>query len=170
MEPVSLQEIKEYLRLDGNDHDVNLSGLIIAARMYCESFQNRTYMPRKYEYTMDTWQFPIYLPKPPFVSIDYFAFVDENGDNHYFNDYVIDSNDQYTKIVLKYNATVPNIRLSELGGIRIRYVAGYFNHAVPQNVKLAIMMFVAHRFENPEMDGIPVAVNHLLWQDRVVPI
>ena len=40
-EPVALEEIKEYLRIDGDDEDVLLTSLITAARCYCEDYQKQ---------------------------------------------------------------------------------------------------------------------------------
>ena len=40
-EPVALEEIKEYLRIDGDDEDVLLASLITAARCYCEDYQKQ---------------------------------------------------------------------------------------------------------------------------------
>lgn len=167
-EPVTLAEVKEYLRIDGNEHDNILFALISSARMYCEAFQNRLFATQTLDYTQDKWAFPIYLPKPPCNSVIYFAYIDEHDDYFYFNDYVIEMTPNYTKIVPKHNASIPTVRLREVGGIRIRYITGY--EFIPSHIKLAILLFIGHRFENPEVESVPAAVHHLLWPDRVVPV
>lgn len=167
-EPVTLAEVKEYLRLDGNEHDNILSALISSARMYCEAFQNRLFAPQTLEYTQDKWTFPIYLPKPPCISVSSFSYIDENDDVFYFNDYAVEMTPNYTKIVQKRNMALPTIALREVAGIRIRYTTGY--ETIPSHIKLAILLFIGHRFENPEVESVPAAVHHLLWPDRVVPV
>ena len=39
-EPVSLQEVKTYLRVDGEEEDTLLAGLIPVARQHCENYLN----------------------------------------------------------------------------------------------------------------------------------
>ena len=39
-EPVSLQEVKTYLRIDGEEEDSLLAGLIPVAREHCENYLN----------------------------------------------------------------------------------------------------------------------------------
>lgn len=170
-EPVTLEEIKQYLRLDGNEHDAILTALIIAARQYCEAYQNRSYITRTLEYIQDNWKFPMYLPNGPVQSVYSMTYTDSGGQTYPFMDFIADVEGENARIALFYNASVPTSPLQALAAIRIRYVAGYGDASqVPEPVKLAIKMFVAHRFENPEVDGIPQAVHYLLWPNRVVPI
>jgi hypothetical protein len=66
-EPLSLIEAKEHLRIDSNQEDGLLQNLIAAARGYCETFQNRSYLTQTLELWLD--EFPcedhIDLPRPP---------------------------------------------------------------------------------------------------------
>ena len=51
-EPVALEEIKEYLRIDGDDEDVLLTSLITAARCYCEDYQKQASCIQKLQLTL----------------------------------------------------------------------------------------------------------------------
>lgn len=51
-EPVALEEIKEYLRIDGDDEDVLLASLITAARCYCEDYQKQASCIQKLQLTL----------------------------------------------------------------------------------------------------------------------
>lgn len=66
-EPVTLQEAKDHLRVDSDDEDLHITRLIKAARVDCENYQNRSYMPQTWELWQDA--FPdkddIVLPRPP---------------------------------------------------------------------------------------------------------
>lgn len=42
-EPVALEEIKLYLRLDGNTEDSLIESFITSARLYCENYQKQAY-------------------------------------------------------------------------------------------------------------------------------
>lgn len=44
MEPITLSEAKTHLRLTTDDEDGLISGLITAARLYAENYQNRIYV------------------------------------------------------------------------------------------------------------------------------
>lgn len=51
-EPVALEEIKEYLRIDGDDEDLLLASLITAARCYCEDYQKQASCIQKLQLTL----------------------------------------------------------------------------------------------------------------------
>lgn len=168
-EPLTLAEAKEYLRLDGNDHNSTLTALIRAAREYCEAFQNRAYITRTLELYLDKFQFPIRLPMAPLGQVLFFQYEDSAGDTHDFEDYIVDNISQPGMLHLAYGKAAPSTTLKPVNAIIIRYTAGYGANA-PESAKLAMKLFIGHRFENPEVEGVPAAVHHLLWPERVVPV
>jgi len=72
VEPLSLLEVKDHLRLDPDDNieDALLNAFITAARQDCEAFQGRAYITQTWELWLDA--FPgeafIRLDKPPLQS------------------------------------------------------------------------------------------------------
>ena len=72
VEPLSLLEVKDHLRLDHDDNteDALLTALIAAARQDCEMFQGRAYTDQVLELWLD--KFPdksyIEMPRPPLQS------------------------------------------------------------------------------------------------------
>jgi uncharacterized phiE125 gp8 family phage protein len=67
LEPVTLDEAKAQCRVDGSDEDTLITALILAAREYCQDFQNRAYITQVYDLWLDGWPNKgfISIPKPP---------------------------------------------------------------------------------------------------------
>lgn len=173
-EPVSLTEVKAYLRIDGAEYDDLLAPLVKAAREYCEAFQNRAYVTRTMELTIDVFpDSPLALPRPPLQSVVSIMYTDADGaetvlDSSY---YVVDTVSEPGKLFLAPGKDWPDVELSVVNGVRIRFVAGYGTvYDVPESAKTAIKLYVAHRFENPDDPSIPEAVHLLLWSERVMPV
>jgi uncharacterized phiE125 gp8 family phage protein len=172
-EPVTLAEVKEYLRLDGNDHDNVLNSLISSARQWCEMYQNRAYITQTWETWLDKWEFPIRLARPPLIAVSYIKYYDSTNTELTWpvTEYQVDGVTDPARVNLAYNITAPNDVLRPMNAIVVRYTTGYGAAAdVPAVVKLAIKMIVAFRFENPEIEAVPDAVKYLLMADRVVPV
>ncbi len=53
-EPVSLQEARLHLRLEGGE-DEYLTDLITASRRYCESFQGRAYVTQTWDLNLNAF-------------------------------------------------------------------------------------------------------------------
>lgn len=172
-EPVTLAEVKEYLRLDGNDHDALLNSLITSCRQWCEQYQNRAYITQTWETWLDKWKFPIRLARPPLQSVTHIKYytTDNTELTWASTQYQVDAITDPARVNLAYNITAPNDVLRPMNAIVVRYVTGYGAAAdVPASVKLAIKMMIGHRFENPETEDVPDAVRYLLMADRVVPV
>lgn len=173
-EPVSLAEAKAYLRIDTNDEDALISGLITAAREYCELFQNRAYLTQTWELSFDCFPpMPIKLPRPPLVSVESVKVIDTTGAETTLDpsDYIVDTDSEPGRIAFAYGKCWPSVTLQPVNAVKIRYTAGYDDaKKVPQSVKQAMLIYIAHRYENPDTDDVPEVVRTLLWPDRVVPI
>lgn len=175
-EPVTLSEVKEYLRMDDDEtaFDGVLMGLIVAAREYCETFQNRAFVTQTWEMSFDGYPtMPLRLPKAPLQDIVSVTYTDRTGaasvwpEENYFPD--IDSDPG--RLLLVYGKAWPGVELQPANGVRIRFVAGYGDPgAVPESVKVAMKIFVGHRFENPESEDVPAVVRNLLRPERVMPV
>jgi uncharacterized phiE125 gp8 family phage protein len=57
-EPISLIEAKEHLRVDGNDDDMLISSLIVAAREYAESICRRVFVTQSWKLILDAFPSP----------------------------------------------------------------------------------------------------------------
>jgi len=179
-EPITLQEAKNHLRVDGTDDDVLIQSLITTAREYCEAFQNRAYITQTWEMTLDSFpQMPLKLPRPPLQSVSSIKYIDQNGVETLFDaaNYIVDTDSEPGRITLVPGIFWPSVILKPIGGVKIRFVAGYGDATkVPMMVKQAILLLIGHWYENREATAerlpreIEFAVHALLWPDRVVPV
>lgn len=185
-EPVLLADIKTYLRVDFADDDALISAFIIAAREYCESFQNRAYVTQTLEITLDQFpyrdwhpamnSFPFYpmvtptyhtsrhknsikLLMPPIQSVTSVTYTDSTGLATVVDPttYIVDTDSEPGRIVPVYGQQWPVVQLQPINGVRVRYVAGYGVAAnVPQAVKQAMQLLISHWYQNREAISIMV--------------
>jgi uncharacterized phiE125 gp8 family phage protein len=176
-EVVTLTEAKLHLRVDHTDEDALISSLISAAKNYCETFTNRTFLTTtKYKfYTM--WPSTMYLHGPPLVSVTSIQYVDTAGSTQTFAaaSYTVDIVEEPGQVYLAYGETWPSVR-GDQSGITVTYVAGYGDSTdVPDGIKEAMLMLIGHWYEHREgvsefragMQEVPLAVKSLLYAYKV---
>lgn len=182
-EPISLAEAKSHLRVDTTDEDSDILAIIRAARVYCENFQNRTYITRTRELWLDAWpdKDRIDIPRPPLQSVTSVKYYGTDNTEYTMPpaDYFVDTKNEPGRLVLTYGKSWPTTTLRPANGILITFAAGYGADGtfVPEDVKRAMRLLIGHWYENREavLTGtktiskeIEFAVHALLWQDRVV--
>ncbi len=160
-----------------------LSDKIIAAREYCEDFQNRAYLTQTWDLWLDS--FPsggcIRIPLPPLQSVTSIKYYDTANveATMAIADYFVDDKSEPGRLSLAYGKSWPSTTLRPVNGVCIEFVAGYGNAAaaVPKKVKQAMLLLIGHWYVNREaaLTGavskeIEFAVHALLWMDRVVPV
>lgn len=171
-EPVSLEDMKNYLRVDVTDDDVLISNLIKTARDYIERITNRSIVLKRYEYILD--DFPnghIQLPRPPLVSVEQLTYKTIDGTEMLYSDYIVDVEGEPARIIAPNGW--PSESLYPVNAVKVTYQAGYSQ--IPESLKHAIFMLVAHWYENrqpfiiTERIGkeVEFAVNALLYPFRV---
>jgi Phage gp6-like head-tail connector protein len=108
VEPITLDDAKNYLRVEITDDDALISSLITAARMDCENEVDRSFVTTSWRLTMDyfpnrSWLWPILpyplgiglagdrnywldltqnairFPYPPLISVTNCTYVDQSG-------------------------------------------------------------------------------------------
>jgi uncharacterized phiE125 gp8 family phage protein len=172
-EPVTLQEARMHLRLESGEDDY-IAGLIVAARRYCEAFQNRVYVTQTWDLFLDAFHSRcIKVPLPPLQSIVFIKYNDSAGvlQTLKSSEYLLDSFSEPGLICLAYGKSWP-ATYPEINSVQIRFVAGYGTAAnVPQEIKEAILLKVADLYERRGDEGFDKNVNEaiesLLWPDRV---
>lgn len=175
VEPVILEEVKPQLRIDDDDtsYDEQLESLIVAAREWCEGYQNRAYITQTYELALDCWPYvrKMKLPRPMLQSIESLKYTDSEGITVTWGDSNYSADDYSEPGYLVAKTCWPSVCLAPVNGIIVTYVAGYGNSAesVPVKTRQAIILLVKHWFEFGECDP-PPAVTSLLNLDRVVPV
>lgn len=191
VEPVTLADMKEFLRVDATTEDAMISALISAAREHVERFTRRTLIYTGYRLTLDTfpgWE-DIELPRSAAISaaantlagIDYetprIRYWNADGDQITMveNDtYELLLDDNPPRIVTPALMIWPITYAGQRGAVEVDFVAGYgaAGNTVPPMLKQAVRMMVAHWYEHREAVGtvgqeVPLAVDSILrlYQD-----
>jgi|YNPBryulayer2012_1023412.scaffolds.fasta_scaffold00014_81 uncharacterized phiE125 gp8 family phage protein len=178
VEPITIAELKLYLRIDHSVED-DLLGLIIkTARQHVEMITNRALILQKWEWYLDDWWEGILnIPRPPLISVDQIKYRDENGTELPFTDYRYDAVD-VGRLWLADGASFPPVKLYQYGGVKISFTAGYGSSgvSVPEPIRHAIRLLAGHYYENREavlverganIMQLPMAVEALLSPYRV---
>lgn len=158
--------------------DTLLTALIVAAREYCEAYQNRAYLTQTIEMSLDGWPaFPVEIPRPPLASVTSIKYYDTANTEYTLagTSYFVDADSDPGRIALAYGASLPTTTLREIGAVKIRYAAG--GATVPQRVKQSMLLLIGYWYENREaaLSGktsaeIEFSVRALLGFDRAVPV
>jgi uncharacterized phiE125 gp8 family phage protein len=166
--PLTLDEVKAHLRLDGSEEDALLSALIAAATEYVQNITNRQLLEADYELMIDRLPASIPLPRPPFARITEIRAIDDSGAEVVFDP-------TYYQISNSEHAIIRGIResgwfASTYTDIRVTYTAGYASAAlVPAAIKQAMLLIIGSMYENREdgHDRFPKASDTLLNAYRV---
>lgn len=68
-EPISLDEAKNYLKIDFDTEDTLLAEMITSAREQAELFCNRSFVPKTIEFSTKDFEDPVLLPFPNHTKI-----------------------------------------------------------------------------------------------------
>ena len=170
-EPVTLAEVKAQLRLDIDEDDALLWRLMVAARVWVEGQTKRALLTQTWDQTIDyDWPYYRHLPhirfeKNPVQSVSSITYMDGSSPNPTLSsaNYIVVSREHGSYISPAYGVTWPNVRTVP-EAIKVRFVAGYTS--VPEPLKHAILLLVAHWYENREVMGaeteIPYAVEAMI--------
>lgn len=174
-EPVSLMEMKRYLRIDDNSDDIVLSDQIIEARRFIEDQIGLAFISQSWRLALDQWPAggeawwdgvremsitelyrsnvlqSVTLPRWPLVSITSVTTYDEDSNATAItvaNVFDVDTYRTPGRITLKRGQTWP-VALRANNAIEIIYVAGYANAAsVPMTMKRAIRQLAAFMYNH----------------------
>ena len=127
-EPVTLNELKEWVKVDGSEEDAILTALIIAAREMCEKYTGVNFVQRQVTVLFNNVNGGTYLPYGPVGSIT--GVYDTDGNSI---DYVAQGVD--FKAVMSPRSTLKAI-----------YSGGY--SVLPESLKTAIKSQALFLFEN----------------------
>jgi len=170
-EPVSVDELKLFMRMDAIEFDAMLEGFIIAGRYEAEKYQGRAFLTQTLKLWLDDWpKLPLCLPRAPLQSVGSVKYYDENDVEYTFDaeNYFVDTKSEPGRIELASGAGLPSTTLRSINAVAIEFVCGYGEeNDVPELTKTAIKVFATHRFENPDTDKVPDAFYYLLTTDKL---
>jgi uncharacterized phiE125 gp8 family phage protein len=179
LEPVTLAEAKNHLRVDDDSENELIDALRVAAREYVETFTGRKLITQTWDLKLDA--FPcercIELPFAPVSAVSSISYVDANGDtqtwasSNYTSDTPSGPFAMPGRIVPAYTVSWPTTR-NVINAVTVRFVAGYGAtvHTTPYLLRAAIKLLVGHWYANREpvvvgsiANDIPLSVQSMLW-------
>ncbi|MEL6373424.1 MAG: head-tail connector protein [Pseudomonadota bacterium] len=178
LEPLDLARVKAHLRVDSNDEDALISSLIITSRLHIEAALGLAMLTQRWAHVRDCWpkDNAMTLPLRPLQRVDEVVVFDGDDQPTTIDPahYVVDTVGQPPRLMLRRGGAAPEPG-RVLNGIEVRFTAGYGDdaEAVPLPVRQALMLLVAHWYENREpveigtsSVSIPRMVNELLLPYR----
>ncbi|MGE3987138.1 head-tail connector protein [Pseudorhodoplanes sp.] len=181
LEPVSLADAKHFLRVAHDDDDDVIAALIAAARVHVEAQTRRALIEQTWRLVRDVWPAAGRLPvlPVPLVEVAAIRVFDADGMPELLDvdDFAIDR--ASAPAVLAFVRGAPPAPGKLAAGIEIDIVAGYGDEpdAVPQPLRQAIRMLVAHWYENRgviaasgEVASMPVSVSSMIAPFRVLSL
>lgn len=178
VEPVSIYQAKQHLRVDMADDDALIDGLIRTARAWAEEYSGRALITQTLEVGLEC--FPavaICLPRPPVQSITSITYLDPQGASTVMppEDYELDTTAVIHTVRPVYGKSWPAIR-SQPGAVKVRYVAGFgaTGASVPPQYIQAMLLVIGRYYSvredvviGPAAQEIPFAAQALLGPSRI---
>ena len=169
-EPVTLQEVKEYLRVDDATDERVVRPFIESARRFCEEHTGRALMTQTLILYLDAFEDAfdplwegmrtgpylnyyknyVVLPRAPVVSVSHIKTYDDAdvATTLAASKYYLDSAREPARVVMRNGETFPTA-LRVANAIEIEYVTGYTSqYNIPEPIKLGIMQHIAYLYEH----------------------
>ena len=168
--PVTLAEAKAQCRVDSNDEDTLLDGLIAAATEYVELYCGTVIDVRTLAVKCDDFCDFAKFPVTPLATVTGITYVDSAGATQTLSTdvYEVRTDNLTASIVLKFGQSWPSIQSESR--ITVTATAGYT--VAPAPIKQAILLLVGQWFDqradvsDKAMIAMPNAVEALLTNYR----
>jgi uncharacterized phiE125 gp8 family phage protein len=158
VEPVSLDDARAHLRIDGSDDDALISSAIVSARAHVEALTRRALVEQGWRVYLDAWprRRIIRVPVTPLISVDAITVYDGSGDPTTLTTEYYDVDVATGRILMAAGVPLPT---RHLNGIEIDITAGYGATSidVPTPLRRAVLMLVAHWYEHRGVVGHDMA-------------
>jgi uncharacterized phiE125 gp8 family phage protein len=153
---VSLEEFKTGHRVQHDTEDAWIDRLSVAATNYVENEirGGRQLIQATFDVRLsDWWEGPLRMPRPPLASVTSVKYFDSAG-----TEQTVSSANYLVRTPWKQPGTVerapgfewPTYQADRREPVTIRFVAGYASGSVPETLKQACHMLMAHWYENHE--------------------
>lgn len=150
-EPVTLDEVKDFIKLDGSGEDAQLSRLIAAARERAEHWMRRSIITQRWRISLDYGVADsVWLPMGPVRQIISVSLIDTENTSQAL------SSDAYWLNAARTMA----VFLSPLTAhrVEIEYETGFGAAAdVPADIKTGLLGDITFMYENRGDNSLPVA-------------
>lgn len=180
VEPLTLDDAKHHLRVDHDADDAFITSLVKTSRLHVEAALGLALLTQSWRYQRDDWPADgIVLPLRPVQAITAISLIDIDDTAHTLDagDYLLDGAGSPPMIHAK-SPVPPRPGRTHLG-VDIQFTAGFGDEpdAVPQPIRQAMSLLVAHWYEHREAVAtgergarIPLGVTDLLAPYRLLRI
>ena len=166
IEPITLAQAKNHLRVDIPDDDTLITTYIMAARIACEAFIHGSLITQTWRVSYngfpDDFLAAIAIPVEPLQSVVSFKWWDQNynlttmtvatpGPGPFLaTDYILDTDSEPGRIVPPPNSAWPGVSLWPVSPIQITVMAGFGadGTSVPAPYINGMLMCIAHWYEH----------------------
>lgn len=180
-EPVSLSEAKSHLRIQHDDDDDVIAALIAGARVHIESQTRRALITQSWRLTRDVWPVDgrILILPVPLRALTAARVIMLDGATHNIDAGQFFADMAGAPAFLAFNPGTVPMPDRPVAGIELDVEAGYGDAAadVPQPLRQAIKLLVAHWYENRGLTAIghevavlPLTINALIAPYRVLAL
>lgn len=174
-EPLTAEEARRHCRIEDASEDSYIETLIEAARRYCENITDRAFITQTWKLYLDSFPTEIELRRCPVISITSITYIANDGTTTTLSTdvYQLLPGTEPGIVTLKYNQTWPSIR-GDVRGVIVTFTAGYGDaSAVPESIKHAMKLLIAHWYRNRESvitgtisKDLEQTVEALLWSEK----
>ena len=180
IEPVTLDEARNHLKIDSSEDNSLISALITTARQLAEKETKRAFITQTWEMYLDEVGNEIEIPKPPLQDVTSIKAIAADG-----TETVVDVTTYYVdkaenspgRVKLKSGYSWPTHR--GFASFIIRLVCGYGDTAtdVPEPLRQGILQLIAYLYENRGAEKvttlyppIPESIKAMFWPYKILKI
>jgi uncharacterized phiE125 gp8 family phage protein len=187
-EPVTVDDLMQHSRIDGDSEYDLLTRLIKTARQYFENNARLTLITSTFDAFYDGFNhayshnfhctvfYPsnsaLVLPKRPVQSVTSLSYVDANGQTQTLTqgtDFVVDTHDTFATLSPATGKTWPQTLAYSKNTVTVRFVAGIGNAAaVPDEYKTAILTHAGHLYDQREAAVVGQTVNVMPYSYQAI--
>ena len=151
--PLTINEVKEHLRLDLNDktQDALLKILIITSTEYAEKYTKRDFITRTYETLRDSFANSLELRRSPLQSVTKVEYLQDGSFVIVSADiYFATASNTFAHLALKEGQSWPTDEDLQEQSVKITFKSGYGNtlSSVPDSLREGLLQHIAAMYEN----------------------
>lgn len=166
--PVTLLEAKAQCRVDGDHEDVLIDRLVAAATARAQRFLRRRLIDQVVDVRVSRFARVFPIPLAPVIEVESLRYIDPDGDEQVWDGTLTLVGSHAPSVALSGDFPATAVRPD---AVRVRLRAGYGADPqdVPDDIRHAVLMLIAHFYEHREAvvvgtsaSVMPLAVESLL--------
>lgn len=174
IEPMTVADARQHLRVEVSEDDALIAMLIAAARQYAEQLTNTSFITQQWNLVLDAFAGnTIVLEHGPVQSVESITYLDMSGNLQTMpnTDYVGDLSGLLGRVTPKFGRIWP-VTLPQIGAVTVGFTAGYGASAdkVPAGLVQWMKLRIGTLYENREdvVTAKGVNVTPLPFVDRLL--